>query len=117
MLSGVILYAFYYVVKNVHKHFAVPVRMLAKIKPAAVCMVLSGLSGKESESENCPEHSVLTMAFGLEFHLPSDVFVAKVSSKCCLVVQKKNKQKKRRNGFCCKFYSEILFGTCTLFPL
>lgn len=55
--------------------------MLAKIKPAAVCMVLSGLNGKESESESCPETSVLTMAHGLEFHLPSDVFVTKVSSK------------------------------------
>lgn len=67
--------------KNVHKRFAVPDKMLAKIKPAAVCMVLSGLNGKESESESCPETSVLTMAHGLEFHLPSDVFVTKVSSK------------------------------------
>lgn len=115
MLVGVMLYAFYYVLENVHKYFAVSVRMLAKSKPAAVCMVLSvWAEGKESESESCPEPSVLSMACGLEFHLPSDVFVAKVSSKCCLAVQKK---KEKRNGICCKFHSEILFGTCTLFPL
>lgn len=82
MLSGVTLYAFYYVEKNVHKHLALPDKMLAKIKPAAACMVLSGMNGKESESESCPEPSVLTMACELEFHLPSDIFVAKVSSKC-----------------------------------
>lgn len=114
MLSGVTLYAFYYVEKNVHNHFAVPDKMLAKIKPAAVCMVLSGLNGKESESESCPEPSVLTMACGLEFHLPSEVFMAEVSSKCHLAVQKK---KKKLNGLCCKLDSEILFGTCKLFPL
>lgn len=111
MLSGVTLYAFYYVEKNVHKHFAVPDKMLAKIEPAAVCVVLSGLNGKESES--CPEPSVLTMACGLEFHLPSEVFVAEVSSKCCLAVQ----GEKKLNGLCCKLDSEILFGTCKLFPL
>lgn len=64
MLSGVRLCALYDVEENVHKHFAVPDRMLAKIKPAAVCMVLSGLNGKESES--CPQPSVLSMA-GVSF--------------------------------------------------
>lgn len=70
----------------VHKCFSVPDKMLAKLKPAAVCMVLSGLNGKESETESCPEPSVLAMACVLEFHLPSDVSMAKVSSKCCLAV-------------------------------
>lgn len=73
----------------VHKQFTVPNKMPAKLKPAAVCVILSGLNGKESES--CPEPSVLTMACGLEFHLLGDIFVAKVSSKCCLAVRKKTK--------------------------
>lgn len=51
-----------------------------------------GWMGRSLKLKVAPSLLFLAMACVLEFHLPGDIFMAKVSSKCCLAVWKKMKR-------------------------
>ena len=95
----------------VHKQFSLPNKTPSKLKPPAACVVPTGLNGKESETEGCPD----------TFCPRHGLWAGASFTRWCfcgqgLLRMLPGSLRKTWSGLCCKLNSEVLLGTCKRFP-